>query len=94
MTTLTAPTRIALLDDHTLFRQGLRFILEPLPYVSEISEAAEFDALLAQCREHLPDLLLLDLQMPKIDGIQAAQLLLEEFPDLKIIRLVARVCWL
>ncbi|MDQ2769382.1 MAG: response regulator transcription factor [Bacteroidota bacterium] len=85
MTTLTAPTRIALLDDHTLFRQGLRFILEPLPYVSEISEAAEFADLQAQCREQLPDLLLLDLQMPKVDGVQAAQLLLEEFPDLKII---------
>ena len=85
MKTLPAPARIALLDDHTLFRQGLRFILEPLPYVSEISEAAEFNDLLAQCRAQLPDLLLLDLQMPKIDGIQAAQLLLEEFPDLKII---------
>ena len=85
MTTLTAPVRIALLDDHTLFRQGLRFILEPLPYVASISEAAAFDALLAQCRTQLPDLLLLDLQMPQVDGVQAAQLLLEEFPELRII---------
>ncbi len=85
MTTLTAPVRIALLDDHTLFRQGLRFILEPLPYVAAISEAAAFDDLLAQCRTQLPDLLLLDLQMPRVDGVQAAQLLLEEFPELRII---------
>ena len=85
MPTLTAPAHIALLDDHPLFRQGLRFILEPLPYVSAVSEAAEFADLLAQCRQQLPDLLLLDLQMPNVDGVQAAQLLLEEFPDLKII---------
>ena len=85
MTTLTAPVHIALLDDHTLFRQGLRFILEPLPYVASISEAAAFDDLLAQCRTQLPDLLLLDLQMPRVDGVQAAQLLLEEFPELIII---------
>ena len=85
MPTLTAPVHIALLDDHPMFRQGLRFILEPLPYVATVTEAAEFADLLAQCRRQLPDLLLLDLQMPNVDGVQAAQLLLDEFPQLKII---------
>lgn len=85
MPVLTTPAHIALLDDHPLFRQGLRFILEPLPYVAAVTETAEFADLLALCRRQRPDLLLLDLQMPNVDGVQAAQLLLDEFTDLKII---------
>ena len=85
MAPLSTPAHIALLDDHPLFRQGLRFILEPQPYVAKVTETAEFAGLLALCRQQLPDLLLLDLQMPNVDGVQAAQQLLDEFPDLKII---------
>ena len=85
MATPTAPAYIALLDDHPLFRQGLRYILQSLPYVDAVAEAAELPALLAICRERLPDVLLLDLQMPQMDGPEVAQLLLAEFPELKII---------
>jgi two-component system response regulator DegU len=79
------PVRIALLDDHPLFRQGLRYILQALPYVEEVIETAELPALLISCRQQLPDVVLLDLQMPGIDGPEAAKLLLDEFPSLKII---------
>jgi two-component system response regulator DegU len=85
MATPTAPAHIALLDDHPLFRQGLRYILESLPYVATVTECAEMPELLASCRQRLPDVLLLDLQMPNMDGPEAAKLLLTEFPDLKII---------
>jgi DNA-binding NarL/FixJ family response regulator len=81
----TVPVRIALLDDHPLFRQGLRYILQTLPYVEAVTEAAELPELLASCRQQLPDILLLDLQMPNTDGMEAAQILLAEFPQLKII---------
>ena len=80
-----ASIHIALLDDHTLFRQGLRHILEPLSYVGRVSESSTFAELLEICRQQPPDLLLLDLQMPKMDGTQVAQALLSEFPTLKII---------
>lgn len=85
MATPTAPAHIALLDDHPLFRQGLRYILESLPYVATVTECAELPELLASCRQRLPDVLLLDLQMPNMDGPEVAKLLLAEFPDLKII---------
>jgi two-component system response regulator DegU len=85
MPTIDFPVQIALLDDHPLFRQGLRYILLALPYVESVVEAGEFAELLAQCRQRLPDVLLLDLQMPGMDGPEVAQQLLGEFPDLKII---------
>ncbi|SHJ28636.1 two component transcriptional regulator, LuxR family [Hymenobacter daecheongensis DSM 21074] len=80
-----APVQIALLDDHPLFRQGLRYILQTLPYVEAVTEAAELSELLVSCRQRIPDILLLDLQMPNTDGMEVAQVLLAEFPQLKII---------
>ncbi|UOQ69987.1 response regulator transcription factor [Hymenobacter cellulosilyticus] len=85
MATVSRSVHIALLDDHALFRQGLRYILQSLPYVETVVEAATFAELLAHCRQRLPDVLLLDLQMPEVDGAEATRLLLAEFPDLKII---------
>lgn len=85
MTSTLPATHIALLDDHALFRQGLCYILKSLPYVETVTETAGFDDLLACCRRQLPDVLLLDLQMPHKDGAEVTKELLEEFPDLKII---------
>lgn len=84
---VSTPTavHIALLDDHALFRQGLSYILKPLPYVETVTETATFAELSACCRQRLPDVLLLDLQMPDKDGTEVAQELLAEFPELKII---------
>ena len=79
------PVQIALLDDHPLFRQGMRYILQSLPFVESVVEAGTYPELLALCRQRLPDVLLLDLQMPGMDGPEVAQQLLIEFPDLKII---------
>ncbi|MGI4834149.1 MAG: response regulator [Janthinobacterium lividum] len=79
------PTQIALLDDHQLFRQGMRYILQALPYIESIVEAGELPELLVHFRQRQPDLLLLDLQMAGLDGPEVAKRLLSEFPDLKII---------
>jgi two-component system response regulator DegU len=85
MASPSSPVQIALLDDHPMFRQGLRFILEALPYVETVAETATLPELLAVCERRLPDVLLLDLQMPHMDGPEAAQKLLTQFPGLKII---------
>ena len=82
----TGPSvHVALLDDHTLFREGVRYILHTLPYVESVVDTGDFAQLQAWCRQRLPDVLLLDLQMPGTDGPEAAQQLLAEFPDLKIV---------
>ena len=85
MTATPTAAHIALLDDHALFRQGVSYILKSLPFVETVTETAGFEELLACCRQRLPDLLLLDLQMPNKDGAEVAKDLLLEFPDLKII---------
>jgi two-component system, NarL family, response regulator DegU len=83
----TTPIRIAMLDDHQLFRQGVRYMLQSLPYVEAVEEANEVAELQAICRRRLPDVVLLDLQMPNMAGPEVAQLLLSEFPEVKIIAL-------
>ena len=85
MASFPSPVHIALLDDHPMFRQGLRYILQSLPYVEMVAEAATLAELLAVCEQRLPDVLLLDLQMPHMDGPEVAQLLLGKYPELKII---------
>lgn len=79
------PIRVAILDDHKLFRQGMAYILQQLPYKVEVVEAATFAELLTALTAQLPDILLLDLQMPDVDGMEATKRLLEQYPDLKII---------
>ncbi|MBD2722086.1 response regulator transcription factor [Hymenobacter armeniacus] len=81
----THPVHIALLDDHPLFRQGLRYILQALPYVEAVTEASTLPELLASFELRLPEVLLLDLQMPHMDGPAVAQELLSKFPELKIV---------
>jgi DNA-binding NarL/FixJ family response regulator len=85
MPTIDFPVQIALLDDHPLFRQGMRYILQSLPFVESVVEAGTYAELLLLCRQRLPDVLLLDLQMPGMDGPEVAERLLAEFPGLKII---------
>ncbi|MDO7851686.1 response regulator transcription factor [Hymenobacter convexus] len=81
----SSPAHIALLDDHPMFRQGLRFILQSLPYVAAVEEASTLPGLLVICEQRLPDVLLLDMQMPGADGAEVAQQLLRQYPALKII---------
>ena len=85
MTTTLSPIHIALLDDHRLFRQGIAFILHRLPYEVSIVEAATLAELLPQLATRLPDVLLLDLQLPDVDGLEATKRLLEQYPDLRIV---------
>lgn len=77
--------RIAILDDHRLFRQGLAFILQHLSFEATVTEAATLAELLPQLAHGLPDVLLLDMQMPDVDGMEATKRLLEQYPDLKIV---------
>jgi len=65
--------RVLLVDDQTLVRQGIRSLLELAPDVDVVAEAEDGMTALAAVREHVPDVVLLDLRMPRHDGIWALE---------------------
>ena len=79
--------KIYLVDDHALFREGLRFLLSNIEFVETIYEAENGEQFIRMLPEHPADLVLLDIEMPEMGGIEAAQKALAIQPDLKIIAL-------
>ncbi|MEL6534308.1 MAG: response regulator transcription factor [Bacteroidota bacterium] len=77
--------KISLADDHLLFREGLATIISFVPHLSVIQQASDGEELIALLEEELPDVVLLDLKMPRMDGIQATEIIKERFPSVKII---------
>jgi DNA-binding NarL/FixJ family response regulator len=72
--------KIVLADDHKLFRDGLRKILELEPELQVVAEAGDGEEALSMIREHLPDVVLFDINMPRMDGIQ----LVRELKNIKL----------
>ncbi|AEB12311.1 response regulator [Marinithermus hydrothermalis] len=79
--------RILLADDHALFRQGLRTLLEAEPEFRVIGEAGNGREALRTALATRPDVILMDIQMPELDGVQATQEILREFPEARVIML-------
>lgn len=79
--------KVIIVDDHTLFRNGLRILVNTMDDYTVIAEAANGKQLLDLLEKGLPDLVLLDINMPVMDGIEAATIAHEKYPDLKIITL-------
>ena len=79
--------RIVLADDHALFRQGLRSLLEAEPDFRVVGEAGDGREALRHVLEAKPDIVLMDIQMPGLDWVQATQEILREWPQAKVIML-------
>jgi DNA-binding NarL/FixJ family response regulator len=80
-------TTFLLCDDHALFREGLAALLEKQPGWRVVAQAADGDEALRLAAEHQPDLAVLDVSMPGVDGIAAASLIRDAFPGIGIIAL-------
>ncbi len=87
MANIQSKRKIIIVDDHTLFRNGLRILLNNMENYRVIAEAANGKQFLDQLEKEMPDLVLLDINMPVMDGIEAATLAHEKYPELKIITL-------
>ncbi|SNB46537.1 response regulator transcription factor [Geobacter sp. DSM 9736] len=79
--------RVLIADDHTLVRKGFRALLEKEPDMVTVGEADSGLAALQQARECRPDVVLMDITMPGMNGIEATRALLAEFPDIRVIAL-------
>src|SRR5262245_12837121 len=78
-------TRIVIADDQALFREGLRTLLTTRPDMDVVGEAANGDDAVALVERLRPDVVLMDLRMPKVDGIQATARLRERCRDIPVL---------
>jgi DNA-binding NarL/FixJ family response regulator len=81
------PLRILLVDDHILFRKGVASLLASREDVEVVGEAGDGVEALVRARETMPDVILMDIGMPKCDGLEATRLIKREMPHMKIIML-------
>ena len=79
------PIRVMLADDHTLVRAGIRALLEKLPGVEVVGEAGDGREVLKLVKLHRPDVVLMDIAMPGLNGLEAAARMAKEFPDVRVI---------
>jgi len=83
------PIRVLLVDDHSVVRQGLRMFLSLDPDLDIVGEAANGAEAVQLAHAHQPDVVLMDLLMPVMDGITAIAQLRRELPDIEIVALTS-----
>jgi len=84
---LYAPVRILLADDHEMFREGFKTLIKKQPDIELIGEAEDGNELVKMARELLPDVILTDIRMPGMTGIEATRKIIAQQPHMFIIAL-------
>ena len=79
------PIRILLADDHNVIRRGLRALIEGQPGFSVVAEAADGASAVEQARAHKPDVVILDIAMPRLAGTDAAERIAAEVPSAAVV---------
>jgi DNA-binding NarL/FixJ family response regulator len=77
--------RLLIVDDHEIFRRGLRALLEPSSEWQICGEAVDGLDAVEQCKSLKPDIVVLDVSMPRLNGLEAARLIRRENPESKIV---------
>jgi two-component system, NarL family, nitrate/nitrite response regulator NarL len=90
-TVAVAPIRIVVADDHPVVRFGVKNMLEDEPGFEVVGEAEDGDTAITQTIELEPDILLLDLQMPRLPGLEALRAIMSKSPRVKIIMLTSMI---
>ena len=79
------PIRAMIVDDHALFRRGLEMVLEEEPDIELVGQASDGAEAVEKAAESLPDVVLMDIRMPRSSGIEACRAMKEEAPSAKIV---------
>lgn len=77
--------RIVIIDDHQLFREGVKRILAMEDNFDVVAEGEDGEQALALVEEHRPDVILMDINMPKVNGMEATRDLIQKYPDVKVL---------
>ncbi|MEN6401566.1 MAG: response regulator transcription factor [Armatimonadia bacterium] len=83
------PTRILVVDDHQMVREGLRLLLADEPDLQLVAEATDGQQAVAMVDELLPEVVIMDIGLPVMDGIEATHRIKEAHPEIAVIALSA-----
>jgi two-component system response regulator DesR len=84
-----APVRVALVEDNKVFREALEMLLELRSDVKVVASVEDGNDVVTLCREHEPDVVLMDYRLPGIDGVQATAALKQACPEVAVVCLTA-----
>lgn len=88
---MTPPIRIVLVEDNAVFRETLELLLGLRSDVEVVASVADGREAAAVCRDHKPDVVLMDYRLPGLDGVQATKAVLEACPSTAVVCLTASV---
>ncbi len=91
MTANSNRIKVAVVDDHTLFREGIRKILSLEKDIEIVGEAYDGDEVIALLHHSLPDIMLLDVKMERVNGLQILPKIVESYPLVRVIVLTAQI---
>ena len=77
--------KVLIADDQELIRQSLQIVLDSKPEIEVTDIAANGQEVIRSIRKNRPDVILMDIRMPKMDGVQCTKIIKENYPDIKII---------
>jgi NarL family two-component system response regulator LiaR len=86
---MTIPIKILLVDDHTVVRSGLSAVLSMQDDFSIVGEASDGEQAVQFCERLSPDVVLMDLLMPKLDGVAATSIIKQRWPQIQVIALTS-----
>jgi DNA-binding NarL/FixJ family response regulator len=78
---------VLIVDDHTLFRDSLANVIADFSFVGQVRKAINGKEAIKEVRKKIPDLILMDIHMPDMDGAECSEILIKRYPDIKIIAL-------
>lgn len=87
MATQTGGIRVMLVDDQRMVREGLRSMLETIPNIDVVGEAGDGEEAIACIAELNPQVVVMDINMPRMDGLVATRLVTKHYPDVAVVGL-------